>query len=378
MRVLRNDHRWARRATLGAASIALLASGCLAWHPPTVTPVDGATGNLMPARLFGGDFDGDGLGDLVGYTYGAGGPKAFVLWSEGDGTFTQEDLAPGRRPTAVGDFDGDGVDDVVLGGVVPGETISRALFFGGPADGTRPRGLTDADSLALPSSAGLIDGIYDDDGVGDYNGDGHLDWLRMTYENLYYERYTPMLNDGTGTTFTAAPSRSVLSGPINAGLNGYTQVNLDGLDQLFAHGIFDQTPWRSAGIEPLAWGDIDGDGNDDFAAVVSGELLFYRLTPWSMDPFVDYQDIAVSGTPFVRLLDLDGDDITDLAYSDAAGSNYLSGTADGGFPYEQAGTGPTGPADFVDVDGDGLLDAVTVSADGGSVEVHINRSTPIE
>lgn len=367
-----------RISAIGAAvALALIATGCIEWAAPTTNPLTLPTGaKIYSSNLLPGDIDGDGFDDLVGYAVAGSDRTSFVLWSNGDGTFVQEDLPAERWPLAVADFDGDGIDDVVLGG--PGNpyatsSLPAVLHFGGPADDTRPRGLSSDDTVVLPDALRYS--------TGDFNGDGQVDLVRMEIQFGYYEIYTPQLNDGSAS-FTAAPELGVASGPINAGGGGYLKLQRDGIDVLFGNGLVstDPEPWDGVAGAAVAIGDLDGDGSDDWAAVEDDKLVFYRWNGTTNVPFPPYQNPPITGSlAFIELRDLDGDEIVDLAFADDAGPQFHSGTNDGGFPYPASGDfAPSSRIVFADVDGDGLVDAVTVTADRKGIVVHGNISEPIE
>lgn len=109
-----------------------------------------------------GDFDGDGLDDLVYFTYddGQGGLGTHVLTSRGDGRFDERKLHTHdwSRP-ALGDVNEDGLPDIIAGWYSyfydeGGLDLLLAPDFDEP--------------IALPSLGG-------DRAIGDVDGDGHLD-----------------------------------------------------------------------------------------------------------------------------------------------------------------------------------------------------------
>ncbi|MBX3313112.1 MAG: VCBS repeat-containing protein [Actinobacteria bacterium] len=377
------------RVGVGASFAALVAlSGCIEWEEPSTQAVEHPAGtDLYASSFLPGDIDGDGFEDLVGRVYVRSTTttraryEGIVLLSDGDGTFTQVDFPAGSWPDAVGDFDEDGIDDVVAvgpGNPNTGASLPSELFLGGSADGSRPRGLSADDTVALPDAR-----EWD---VGDFDGDGHLDLLRVTTFVTYYEVFDPWLNDGAAT-FTEHTELGAASGPINAGSSGYVLYERGGRDVVRGFLTIDTSPlpWVGVPDTPVGKGDIDGDGSDDWVVVEAGELRFYRWDGTTNVAFPDYQDLVVSGTlgP-VELLDLDGDGLLDLTYTDDAGRHTFAGTGDGGFPYGSVGdhgppAEPSSSADtaWVDLDGDGLVDAVTASPDRQSLVVHMNTSTPV-
>lgn len=74
--------------------------------------------------------------------------------------------------------------------------------------------------------------------------------------------------------------------------------------------------------------------------------------------------------------DLDADGHPDLwlwdSYANTA--TILGGSGDGGFPYEPLGTVPLGLVAFGDLDGDGLPEAVGITADFRGIVVHPNTA----
>jgi hypothetical protein len=87
----------------------LLGKGDGTFTPTAVSPATG----LLPYSVAVGDFNGDGLADLV--TANSGSNSATVLLGNGDGTFgTALSPAAGTNPifATVGDFNGDGLADI--------------------------------------------------------------------------------------------------------------------------------------------------------------------------------------------------------------------------------------------------------------------------
>ncbi len=252
---------------------------------------------------FVGDFDGDGLDDIV-LTGGAEGVAA-IVYGRADAQIPEEpdlvvrasDHAP-ESPiglVALGDINGDGFDDIARFG--PQEHGS-SVFLGRPrADGGSladlgepaftiedselwPSGDLDADGIddfvvrfwtsdsrtvgvirgranwsdfgegSLPGDSILIlDPVDSPRRVGDVNGDGH--------DDLALSPIGGALSLHSGATL---PWGETLSGTLPA-------PDLGGLD-----APADQTPFFSIpggivpGVSVYPLGDLDGDGRDDFAA----------------------------------------------------------------------------------------------------------------
>jgi hypothetical protein len=258
-----------------------------------------------------GDFDGDGLMDVVGQELLGGG-----LWvARSDGAkLRAEGWGPGGPPEewvelAVGDFDGDGLDDVVARNRRTGELAvarSTGKGFAMAAWGRWP--------THVP---------WEHLRVGDFNGDGKSDLAG----------YDPR----TGRWWVA---RS-------------------------AGDHFETTCW---GTWPayVAWrhvcvGDIDGDGKSDLAGwdpqtgqwwVALSRGDHYECRPFGVtDPQDPWEDVAVG--------DIDGDGRDDLVgWSPRTGECWVARSLGDGF---QAGAWGTLPASaeglcVADVNGDGRAD----------------------
>ncbi len=152
--------------------------------------------NLQPAQGFGrlasGDFNGDGIPDLIAIVY-YGPQNAFVFLGKGDGTFVAATPFPLQGFTSslvVGDFNQDGKVDVALG------YASSVEVLLGNGDGT----FNQAPGSPL-TGAGLS--LL----AGDFNHDGKVDLAGL--DNYYYviDLY---LGGGNGT-FTPVSTTPVLN-----------------------------------------------------------------------------------------------------------------------------------------------------------------------
>lgn len=220
-----------------------------------------------------GDFNHDGVPDLAVANYCGNSPiscqqgpvqgTVSVLLGNGDGTFRNHmDYAVGDWPysIAIGDFNGDGIADLVVANSY-GNSVSLLL---GKGDGTFQSQMTiGTGTISGPVSVG----------VGDFNGDGKLDFVTA---NRADNTVSVLLGDGNGTfqapvQYSAGYSpTSVEVGDFNrdgkpdlvvAGTdNGIVSLLLGNGDGTF------QAPVRYAvgyGATGIVVADINGDGLAD-------------------------------------------------------------------------------------------------------------------
>ena len=194
---------------------------------------------------FAPDLDGDGVGDtVVGAKnsdkgeYYAG--RAYVIAgpTEGDRTLGQDDhilqgdaeyAYAGTRLDTPGDANGDGYEDLLIGGYLhpeAGERGGKVWLVEGPID--RDMSLADA-----PASV-IAEGPYewlglDVAGLGDADGDGHVDLAMSAPRDYYYGGGYPGKVYVFGTplegTHTGADANLVLQGE---GVDDFTGHRIDG------------------------------------------------------------------------------------------------------------------------------------------------------
>lgn len=296
--------------------------------------VGGFTGNLAGAVNFGsaldtlGDFDGDGVMDLVvGSHYDLGGGSIWLLYLNRDGTVKghsklssttgnlnlpwQHTLRFGASVTALGDLDGDGVTDIAVGASGNLNAAINGVFIvflnsDGTAKGYQRIGKNAGGFNLAISNSSFFGG--DLCSIGDLNQDGVMDLVVGNYTASYNvgEAYVLFLNtNGTVQNYTVLAD-SAWSIPLN----------------------FSWSTFFSSGIEALP--DMNGDGIQDLLISASdrgrGEAyIFYMNRSGRVTGYIPYghnlsnfQGI-ISGNFFGARLaylgDIDNDGRTEIAVS---------------------------------------------------------------
>jgi hypothetical protein len=312
--------------------------------PGTVSVLLGnGDGTFQPARSFGvgveqpwtvavGDFNGDGNLDIVtgnGATYGLS-----VLLGNGNGTFQPAriyEYAPGGRrdvpySLAVGDFNGDGKQDLAGAG---SRGVVGVLLGNG-------NGTFDAGQAYDTGSDGCLSVS-----VGDFRGNGHLDLVAANYGNTV----SVLLGNGDGT-FQAAQNYVV------------------GSNQFF--------------IASVAVGDFNGDGALDIAVAdaARSDSTVSILLGNGDGSFQPAQSYAVPGAVGLAVGDFDGDGVADLAVISSNSVMVLRGNGDGTF--QAGGTYAVGNnPDYVavgDFNGDGWPDLAVTNLQSNTVSVLLNAA----
>jgi len=151
-------------------------------------------GDGVPGAMTAADFNGDGKMDLavVGDYIGSGGVS--ILLGNGDGTFTamapNPDASADFGQIATGDFNGDGIPDLVATNYF--EDGSAPTIFLGKGDGTFTSAAASFSLDYFPTSIA----------VGDFNGDGALD---LAFSDLNGVEIALGVGDGTFKETSASP-----------------------------------------------------------------------------------------------------------------------------------------------------------------------------
>ena len=325
---------------------------------------DFAVGNF-PISVATGDFNGDGLPDLV--VTNSGDNTVSVLLGRPNATFApQVTYATGPEPIAVvvGDFNGDGILDLAVTNgnctevgsadeLCPPSTVSILL---GNGDGTF-QSHVDYSVGSFPSS--LV--------AADFNGDGNLDLAIVNGSTV-----SVLLGNGDGTfqpqvTYAIKPSSGIVVGDFNN--DGKLDLAVSGGSVLLGNGNGTFQPHIDssfAGVS-LAAADFNGDGNLDLAVATSSSLEVFMGQ--GNGTFILQGEYAGGST--VVAADLNGNGIVDLV---SAGANdnsdnsslvaTLLGNGDGTFqaPVYYGTSYLSFGLVVTDLNGDGKLDLAAVNS----------------
>jgi hypothetical protein len=322
------------------------------------------------------DLNGDGVLDLVVAPSTGSSGNVSVLLGNGDGSFQAAVSLPaaaGAQSVAVGDFNGDGKPDLAVSIQSPTTFLPNFLVFPGNGDGT-----FQAPKATSVFGAGQVV-------PGDFNKDGKLDAVVAGQV---------LLGNGDGTfrattTFVSAFAAGAdLNGDgnldmVGAGSGGNVLVQLGNGDGTFQAAV--KYPTGGSGL--LAVGDLNGDGKPDVVVVsvpnirptgsqqISGTIaVLLNNGDGTLQPAVIYG--VGAGVYSVSMGDFNGDGKTDLAVITGFGVVVLLGNGDGTFRNPLAYGGAKVYAAVGDLNGDGKPDLVTVDDTDDGVAVLLNTYIP--
>lgn len=264
-----------------------------------------------------GDFNGDGFMDIVFSYVGSG--LIQIMEGNGDGTFTDGYSFATTMIVdgiAVGDLNGDGIDDIAYTQESIGEYVT---YHFGVGDGTFGAGYTLGLAFTNPGDIAIAD--------LDNDGDNDLGIVGNDFLNSYAQTY---LNQGSGS-FTSGGAIAIESGTF---------------------------------INDIAYGDFDGDGDQDLVVGDRTSGSIYTATNNGSGSFSGVASYAISGvnrTVNFSIGDIDGDGDDDIVIGDNNIGNLavVTSAGVGSFTTVFSSTTATGDAQVLaDFDGDGNLDLV--------------------
>jgi hypothetical protein len=231
-----------------AAGIVCQAGACQPYRCKGALSFKSLADTTGDARTLG-DFDGDGILDLVVGTPESSGPLT-LMYGAGDGTFPISQVIESNSSNAAGgwraawqaragDLDGDGLLD--LTSIRAGDRAVTVRLGSGARNG--PFG----DPTVYPTSSDTLSGLL----LADLDGDGRLDLVSGATQGLEYWRGT------------------------NGGRFEH-QATLDSPAFIDEPGVPTATDWNGDGIVDLVYSDF-GFGGLGFPAIGGGGNLLFRL-----------------------------------------------------------------------------------------------------
>ena len=312
-----------------------------------------------PKSVAIGDFNGDGIQDLVAASQGSNGVSILLgdgLGGFGAATYVGTDITPVF--VAVGDFNGDGKQDLATANLF-GDNVSvllRQCMY--PNTTVQLGANTTITPLVAPTSTARLTVATSTSFKGKLEGNPTTGVVRVTDAHpagVYTVTVTGF--DGTGASNTATFTLTVTT------------------PALCNQATFAAATTFLVGGNPtsVAVGDFNGDGKQDLAVANYSGFVSILLGNGA-GSFSGATNFPVGSQPFsVTVGDFNGDGKQDLATANYGSANVsvLLGDGAGGFSAATNFTVGNGPYSVAvgDFNGDGKQDLVTANANSTNVSV---------
>ena len=337
-------------------------------------PISSEAGVSITSEWMGdyrlGDFRNTGHQDFVGIglslAYSTGTQYILFAPGNGDGTFGKSTSvsAPGAEgEMAVGDFNGDGKLDFVAVGASPNGAGKVLTAFLGNADGT----FHNAGSIAFADTAQDISRVF----AGDFNRDGKLDVLVYTTGNGYATTASyvwEFLGNGDGTFKAGQQLFSAFQPMTMADVNGDSWLDILRYDFMWPNGTTET-------YGPPRFTTYLDQPSGGFAK--SSSYAPYGGVPLQAIPYLQFGDPMTSS----KVADLNGDGRPDeIAFQEVSPLDHdvyaqiLMGNGDGTFTptYDVFDFNKSSfPGYTHNLDGTNIADLIEIS--GGTSAMHVYK-----
>ncbi len=340
----------------------------------------GFNGSAINNTLTRGDFDGDGIVDLLAVAKRTGPYQNRIQFfkGKGDGKFDQPTSADifltNTEPSVVepawsdsGDLNHDGKRDFVLVSAYGNQSV-----FLGNGDGTFRSPIQYTEGYTFGADRTVV--------LTDIDGDGHLD-MSMAAER---GRRGISIRRGLGDGTFGIAEYYFMTGDSAPGAASYGDIDNDGvLDLVIADNsrtnytvIF---PGAQPGMTAISTVDINGDGHLDTLALNAGDGHIKLLLGSGNGSFVRQNDLLVGkGALALAAVDLNGDQQIDLVTANRAARSVSVLTSDGNGKFTRRDI-PVGEllSDLAqgDLNSDNRPDIVVAAADRKSLFMIANSAS---
>jgi len=332
--------------------------------------------SIEPDDIEVGDFNGDGNLD---FAQGTGAVQTFVIMlGNGDGSFsaaaTLDPLGDDATRMTSGDFDGDGILDLVGAG-------SSLLMYKGRGDGSFDPGMSISGNGSNVRTLKTLD--LNNDGnldVFSYE-DGILVSILGNGDGTFQQAITQTLGFATSQAATLGDFNGDGILDLAAAPTGTGQIRIrfgigDGTFQT-ASLIF-----TAGAYTDLISVDIDGDGDEDIVSVSTSSNTLNVFANNGTGTFSFFGGGAATigtASSSIRSGDINQDGIADIIVSDSSGiASILIGNGNGSFQTRVTATIPSGNGrlELADFNNDGVLDILSNGLVGVTA-INLGLSTEI-